>query len=483
MLTLTSIVSLVLLAPAASFLRSKTAGASSDANDRCIVRPIDTEAALVNPQMGWTFHYYSNVITNYGSRLEPSDTLDDFPGLSVIYLRLPWSFIEPNEGVFNWSIVDTPAQRWIDKGKQVAFRFSCAESWIRYATPKWVEQAGAKGYNFSPGKLRDDGPYWEPNYADPVFLEKLDHFLAAAARYDGNPNVAFIDVGSFGVWGEGHTFHSTKLKYPAAVIKKHIDLHVRHFKKTLLAANDDLASQDDLEGEKIIDYAFKSGLTLRDDSILVQPPPHQYFNAAVAQSVWPRLPVVLECEHYGGSRDRGAWGDGSKYLQAVEDYHASYAAIHWWPREFLREQADLIKKINLRLGYRLQLKEISWPMKVALNTPFIVSMKLANAGVAPCYPGGSVVLTLKDAKGGIVAVLVDQTFNVRSLDVGPPDKPPIRDLTSTFTLPRNAPAGIFDLFVSVGTQDGTPVIALPLKKDDNHHRYQIGKIEIKSAAP
>lgn len=476
--TLTLVTSLILL----------VANPASDANGLCSVHPIDTQAALVNPQMGWTFHYYSNVITNYGSRLEPSDTLDDFPGLSVIYLRLPWSFIEPQEGVFAWSIVDAPAQRWIDKGKQVAFRFSCTESWTRYATPEWVKLAGAKGFNFSPGKLREAGPYWEPNYADPIFLEKLDNFLtAAASRYDGNPNVAFIDVGSFGVWGEGHTFSSTRIKFSPAVIKKHIDLYLKHFKNTLLAANDDFAFQDDnakeylieaWPGVKIIEYAFSRGLTLRDDSILVQPPPNHYFNADMAQLFWPKFPVILECEHYGSSRDRGAWGDGSKYLQAVEDYHASYAAIHWWPREFLNEQADLIKKINLRLGYRLQLKEISWPTKVTLNTPFTVSMKWSNVGVAPCYPGGYVAITLKDSKGGIVAVLVDGTFNVRSLAVGPPGEPPIHNLTSTFAFARNTPSGLFDLFVSVGNKDGTPVIAIPMEKDDSRHRYHFGKIEL-----
>ena len=76
------------------------------------VRPVDMGEALVNPGMGWTFHFYSNMIRNYGSRLEPSDTLDDWPGLSVIYLRVPWSFLEPEEGQFNWSLLDTPAQRW-----------------------------------------------------------------------------------------------------------------------------------------------------------------------------------------------------------------------------------------------------------------------------------------------------------------------------------------------------------------------------------
>jgi hypothetical protein len=149
---------------------------------RTVVRPDDTGAALENPGMGWVFHFYDNVPANYGSRLAPSDTLDDFPGLTVIYLRIPWSYIEPQEGRFDWSVLDTPAQRWIARGKQVAFRFTSSESWMRCATPEWVRDAGAKGYNFTSGKgAPENGPFWEPDYDDPVFLEKLDHFLAAVA--------------------------------------------------------------------------------------------------------------------------------------------------------------------------------------------------------------------------------------------------------------------------------------------------------------
>ena len=111
----------------------------------CKVTPIDSGRALINPRMGWPMHFYSNIIDNYGSKLEPVDTLDDFPGLSTVYLRLPWSFIEQEEGLFNWEILDTPAQRWIDKGKKVAFRISASESWMRWATPEWVAKAGAKG--------------------------------------------------------------------------------------------------------------------------------------------------------------------------------------------------------------------------------------------------------------------------------------------------------------------------------------------------
>jgi len=85
---------------------------AQEAEQRTVVLE-DNGRPLVNPDMGWTLHYYSNIISNYGSKLEPSDTLDEFPGLSTIYLRLPWSFLEPEEGKFDWSVVDTPAQRWI----------------------------------------------------------------------------------------------------------------------------------------------------------------------------------------------------------------------------------------------------------------------------------------------------------------------------------------------------------------------------------
>ena len=450
-------------------------GAAQASGERVTVRPEDTGAALVNPQMGWRLNFYSNILTNYGSKLAPSDTLDDFPGLSCIYLRLPWAYIEPEEGRFDWSVVDAPAQRWIDKGLEVAFRFSVSESWMRYATPKWVEDAGAKGYNFTVGKgVDENGPFWEPDYADPVFLAKHERFVAAAAaRYDGNPNVAFVDVGSFGVWGEGHTFASTRIEYPAEVVKKHIDLYARHFKKTLVAANDDFSFQ----GEETIQYAIEKGMTLCDDSILVQPPPNSYFHAEMAQAFWPRLPVILEHEHYQPSIDRGAW-HRDIFLRAIEEYHASYMCIHWFPREFLEKERPLIDQVNRRLGYRLQLREASWPAKARLGERVPFSSTWANAGVAPCYPGGCVAFTLKDAQGGIVAVFVDPAFDVRDLEVGPPDEAPARGVESDHGFAPNMPAGTFDVFVSVGLQDGTPKIALPLAEGDGRRRYKLGKIEI-----
>lgn len=461
------------------------ASISSAGEKTTVVHPQDTGAALVNPGMGWVLHHYDNSPFNYGGRLEPSDTVDDFPGVGVIYLRIAWSYLEPEEGRFNWSVLDTPAQRWLDKGKQIALRISCSEGSPRYATPEWVRQAGAKGYFFTGGKGVDpNGRAWEPDYDDPIFLEKLDHFLAALAqRYDGNPEVAFIDVGSFGVWGEGHTYWSTKKPYSAETLRKHIDLHTKHFKKTLLAANDDFALHD--RGRSPIEYAAQQGLTLRDDSILVQAGKNAYLSADFAPLFWQKLPVILESEHYGPSQKRGAWKDGSQYLEAIEKYHASYASVHWWPHEFLAANEDLVRKINLRLGYRLQLAEASWPSEIAADGTFWFKTDWRNTGVAPCYPGGHPALTIKDAKGGIASVFVDEGLDLRNLRVADPGQAPTESHKSNFGLPlvseeraRLLKPGEYDVYASVGTTTGTPKIALPLPDNDGHHRYRLGKLTV-----
>jgi hypothetical protein len=266
-------------------------------------------------------------------------------------------------------------------------------------------------------------------------------------------------------------------------VKQHIDLHRKHFPHTLLCISDDVAGHDK-PGRNFpeTDYALSQGVTLRDDSILVQPPPRSWYHAEMAQVFWPRWPVILEHEHYGGSKARGTWGDGALLLKAVEDYHASYMSIHWWPRVELEENRALIDRINRRLGYRLQLREIIWPAEVVIGKPFNVRSIWANAGVAPCYPGGFVALTLKDEKGGLVSVLADEQFNVRDLVPGAPGAASPRTNMSLFVIGRVAPVtqpGQCRIFISVGQRDGTPRIALPLADDDGQRRYRLGTITLR----
>jgi len=151
-----------------------------------------------------------------------------------------------------------------------------------------------------------------------------------------------------------------------------------------------------------------AGLTLRDDSILVQAGEH-----ASSTPTWRRpsgrSAVVLESEHYGGSKNKKAWAT-ARYLDAVEEYHASYATVHWYPREFLRS-AGRSSTDQSAAGYRLQLLEASWPAEVAATT-LAAGYRWRNAGWRRAA-GGYPAITLRTRRG-IAGVFVDESFDVRT---------------------------------------------------------------------
>lgn len=166
----------------------------------------------------------------------------------------------------------------------------------------------------------------------------------------------------------------------------------------------------------------------------------------------------------------------------MEEYHASFLSIHWWPQEFLEKNREVVGRINLRLGYRIQLRAITWPQEARVGDWFEVRWSWANAGVAPCYGGGFPALTLKDGKGGLVAVLSDETFDVRQLPVGAPGAatpvPHVSRFRAGWTAPATKP-GTYEVCVSVGKRDGTPVVALPMAGDDGLRRYRVGKLTLR----
>jgi len=120
---------------------------------------------------------------------------------------------------------------WTAHGYGVSFRICCKETWPGFATPEWVMKAGAKGGFYPAG----NGQAWEPDYGDPIFLDRLDKFHRVfASRYGSQPWLEFVDIGSYGEWGEGHTLRSSMRDWPVEVIKKHIDLHLRNYPDTFI---------------------------------------------------------------------------------------------------------------------------------------------------------------------------------------------------------------------------------------------------------
>ncbi len=371
----------------------------------------DENKVCENPHKGWYFHYFDNDTVRYHDRLAPGDFLEDFPGLDHIYLRLAWSYLEPQEGVYNWEVIDRVIEAWRAKGYGVAFRITCKETTANqtYATPEWVRLAGAKGTMVT--NQRDGSATWEPDYGDPIFLEKLDNFHRAfAERYDGRDWVEYIDIGSYGEWGEGHTGFGTGKEYPFEVIKQHIDIWLKNYRKTRLVISDDFVSDRSADWEtrkRIYDYMREKGLSLRDDSICVE---WYVLNFGLSTlknpewwaDFWPSVPTVLELEHYHKTVKTDSFKGGAPLAAAVEIMHATYIGFHGDARQFQKDNPWLTPKLANRCGYYYFPESIELPRSAAPGQKVEITMEWINRGVAQAYQHYPLMLRLSDNAGSFV---------------------------------------------------------------------------------
>ena len=368
--------------------------------------------ALENPHKGWYHHYPDNHINKYIIR-EDSHLLD-FPGMDHIYIRLAWAYLEPQEGQFNWDIIDNIINKWIEKGLKISFRISCKETSTdrieqQFATPKWVMEAGAKGDYYRRGKkVGPDGP-WEPVFDDPVYLEKLENFLRAfAKRYDGKLWLRYVEVGSIGDWGEGHTSSGSKIEYDYNQRKVHVDLYCKYFRKTQIVISDDFVYciGDLQDRRKMHQYILKRGISYRDDSPLVNGYVRGYAKTYTVRSpeffkdAYLKTPTVFELQHYGAVKRDGNWivkegSSLSKYAKgktgpdffrgALDLLHATYIGYHGDAHEWLTENPELTKELLNQCGYWYFLHGVKSPNDLQAGEICSIQMDWENRGVAPAY--------------------------------------------------------------------------------------------------
>jgi hypothetical protein len=371
----------------------------------------DDVTILKNPNKGWYIHYIDNGYINpkYRNTIEPGDYLEDFPAMSHLYLRMDWSDLEPEEGSFRWDIVDGIMDEWGPKGYRFSFRICCSETHadMPYATPRWVEEAGC------PGRMcvvRGGSGFkvFEPDYGHPVFLEKLENFLSAfAAKYDGDKRVAYIDIGSYGNWGEGHNGFTSGEMWPVEVVRKHIDLHSRIFKKTLIIANYSLGfSYHDMEiAFANMKYGAAQGMGSRTDSVMVKSYLHYGYSTVQEKELfdlfWRNAPIDLELEHYSSVRKLQPedYRLCLPMYEAMKEIHASFCGFHGDPRLWLRENPVLTDYLSNRMGYWLFIPWIERLSQWRAGGRAAFDIGISNRGVAPTYWPASAAVRIKRGDG------------------------------------------------------------------------------------
>lgn len=208
---------------------------------------IDTTTIYNNPAMGWV-QYYEFQNTDVDKYWQEMDTLYS-QGLktNILYIRNPWSWYEPQEGVYAWQDSNSQLGKLIagarKRGIQLAFRVLVDSSdAFQQATPEYVFDSGATWY---PADKTDvtapDIDAKDPYINDPVFLNKLEEFLQAFGRdFNNSLDVAFIDGMGFGNWGEVHhlRYHTNWDDNVNDAIEKVVSLYNTYFPDILLGAQE-----------------------------------------------------------------------------------------------------------------------------------------------------------------------------------------------------------------------------------------------------
>jgi hypothetical protein len=399
----------------------------------------DKLRVLKNPHKGWYHHLLDNGVSTY--KINDEQLFRSFPGMDHLYLRLAWSYLEPKEGQYDWHRIDEVVNKYVPLGYKISFRITSKETGtypgsvgqeqngVQYATPTWVEKAGAKGTAALNGGIKS----WTPKWGDPVYLEKLDNFNRAfAERYDGKPWVSYIDIGSIGEWGEGHTSFSTKIPPTVAEVKANIDVFLKNFKNTQLVCTDDLIyyGKSKADTKTLYDYAVANGISMRDDSPLVEwylqnnLKTWSVTNPEFYDPLYLKKPIVFELQHYGMVKKEGNWlgkngaekiakygYSGAEVLRkAIETMHATYIGYHGYCEEWLADNPDLTDELANRCGY--------WYFPVSATYHSIlnighneISINWLNKGIAPAYNKFGLVFRFQSKDQSI-------SFETTSIDSG-----------------------------------------------------------------
>ncbi|MCB1030965.1 MAG: hypothetical protein KDA95_06465 [Acidimicrobiales bacterium] len=369
--------------------QSDTARASATSQIVTLEPKWDDHSTLHNPGMGWMIY-----AEEFGGPLADSDefwsTVDPYvQEASVLYLRVPWSRLEPSEGHYAWN-EDKNYQRLVagarSRGLRLAFRvFVDSQDTHQQATPQFVFDAGAEGY-----ATASNSDLLTPVVDDPVFREKFESFLVAfGAEYDDPSTVDFVDMNTIGHWGEMHSIRAMTAEKWTDTLQWLGSLYRSSFKRVLLAIN----INPDPFGYEATDEQIAAGAIMRRDSFGSTQWFAQEHKDAIAKR-WPSSLLVAENCYQSFTTREQACDSSFKPIRAmlervVDDalrLRANYLDLRH-PEDvvtWVRDNDDLVKRFATQGGYRIGPARASIPESIAEGSAKLrVSWRNTGVGRLP----------------------------------------------------------------------------------------------------
>ncbi len=480
----------------------------AQAGSRVLVRPTAISDYLTNPGIGWQHAPGS------GTPLLPETV--SYPNRAEI----SWKILNPAEGVYDWTALDTRIAAAVAEGKQISFRVYTmrGESYGGHQVPNWVIANGAK-INSSTG---------DPDYSNCTYQLHWGQFVEQLRqRYDGNPAIAFIDISGYGDFNEwswvnqtewdddwlaaysayqnagytgtppdGSDISTTVLDSQAR--RRLADMYIGgaftgHKCRTSSGATQTVNySYTGFQTTQLVmpyagtrqstQYVFarRRDVGFRHDC-LGQSNSTTDLPAKVGGEIarlWPDAPIVYEFCAYLGS---------DLFTQANTLLRATHGSIVHDNLEGSRRNATEIENLMRYAGYRYFLREASYPAFIQRGASFTPIMKWQNVGYAPSYPRMGQTFALHFYLTSGETVVQDWSISADLSEWMPadplPGTPPDNVVSPSLSVPAGLAEGTYTTEVAViDTRTGLP-INLGFAGRNAAGRYPLGTVQVVETLP
>ncbi len=429
---------------------------------------------LPNPGIGF------QAMNNLGNPVLPE---------TVAYRRpqYAWKDQNPLEGVYDWSAVDADLAAAVALGKQFSFRIYTMRGEIfgGHQVPQWVLNKGAE---ISGG---------EPVYSNCVYQQEWSNFVEAMRlRYDGNPDIAFIDIsgyGNFNEWSwQSQTEWDSDFMNPATLDgmarKRLADMFIggsgtiqcrlaggtqqqvaysyTGFQQTQL-----LMPYAGVQQSTRYVSARRADVGIRHDCLGSRSHTDGMLSKIgdVIDLTWPNAPIGYELCGPENMSDA---------LAVLQTTHGSIVHENNGGNDIV-ELSDTLRYA----GYRFAPTYVNHETAVAPTGALHLEMSWQNIGFAPAYAamGQSFELYfyLLDGNADVAASWLLATDVNAWMPADPiATTPPDQAISQTLALPGAFPTGIYTAAVAImDTRSGLPIL-LSIDGRDANGRYQLASVNV-----
>jgi hypothetical protein len=350
------------------------------------VYPAISQELLTNPGIGFIaapqlMGEPGKITDNNGKEVEkykftPDSKTYNHPDSKVVFCAIRWNEIEAQKGIYDWSILEEKLNNAKKLGCTAIVRCSPYALSDSEDVPQWFR----KEYPDEP-----DFPFWRVNPVTTPYVTYWSDFIKEFAKhFDGNPIISSVDMAIVGAWGEGGGTELLSEQAMKAIIGAYIDgfqitplqalLHDPKSLKIITERKAKIGFRVDCLGDM-------GGFHGTEWSHMLDFYPENIQNFGMSDA-WQAAPVVFEACWYMNDWYRQGWDIDYIVEESLKWHISSYnSKATIVPEPWRKSIENWIGK----MGYRFELRKLSFPASVKAGESLNMSALWANVGVAPIY--------------------------------------------------------------------------------------------------